>query len=68
MILVYKFDFVFIQNIKISLLIFHVKGITSLKGDTFCIQVCILRVGCWKPMCSASTHKLGQVTPHIKRG
>lgn len=50
MILVYKFDFVFIQNIKISLVDLPCEGIASLKGDTLCTQVCILHVGCWKPM------------------
>lgn len=48
MILVYKFYFIFIQNIKISLIIFHVKGITGLKEETFCTQMCISRGWFWK--------------------
>lgn len=38
MILVYKFDFVFIQNIKISLIDLPCEGDIGQKEDTFCTQ------------------------------
>lgn len=50
MILVYKFDFVFIQNIKISLINLPREGYYKPEGRLFCTQVCILHTGDWKPM------------------
>lgn len=49
MILVYKFDFVFIQYIKISLTDLPRERYYK-PEETFCTQVCILHIGDWKPM------------------
>lgn len=56
MILVYKFDFVFIQNIKISLIDLPCEGYYKPEGR-FCTQVCIFHVGAGNQWGSAPTHK-----------
>lgn len=68
MILVYKFDFVFIQNIKISLTDLPHEGYYKPEGRDFLHTSVYLTHGAGNQWCSASTHKLGQGTSHIKKG
>jgi len=68
MILVYKFDFVFIQNIKISLIDLPRERYYKPEGRDFLHTSVYLNTwGTGNQWCSASTHKLGQGTSHIKK-
>jgi hypothetical protein len=65
MILVCKFDFPFIQNIKISLINLPYEGYSRLEVAHRCVSYMGITGSEW---CSAPTHILDQVTLHIKRG
>lgn len=59
MILVYKFDFAFIQNIKISLINLPCEGDTGQKKDTLCTQSTPPMCRTGDKRCRAPAHKLG---------
>lgn len=68
MILVYKSDFVFIQNIKISLTDLPCEGYQKPEGILSAYKCVSYVQGVGNEWCSAPAHKLGQVTLHIKKG
>lgn len=67
MILVYKFDFVFVQNIKVPLVDLPCEGHYKPEGIHSAYE-CVLCAGCWQPVVSAPTRKLGQGHHILKRG
>lgn len=68
MILVYKFDFVFVQNIKISLIDLPCEGHDKPEGIHSAYECVSCVQGAGNQQCSAPTRKLGQGHHILKRG